>query len=314
MTTFVRIADAGSISEAARSLRLSVAMASRHLRALEAHLGVQLVRRTTRHLALTEEGAELLLRSRALLAGADEAVEAVRPGRGATGLLVISLPVSIGLSLMSPLLPELLARHPRLKVDLRFEDRFVDLLADGIDLAVRAGKPPPDSPFVVARRLATARRVLCAAPSLIRRHGAPSSLEALAKLPCVVQGPPPTRWRFQTERGAETVEVDGRVRSNNVIALRDAAVAAAGVAQLPEWIACDDLRRRRLVRVLPDLPLVPVDVFGIFHSGSRGSAAIHAVLDFLGDELPKRMQSGNPPKPRRAASKSIRTSARVPFD
>jgi DNA-binding transcriptional LysR family regulator len=290
MTTFVRIADAGSISEAARSLRLSVAMASRHLRALEEHLGVQLVRRTTRRLVLTEEGTELLLRSRALLAGADEAVEAVRPGRGATGLLVMSLPVSMGLSLMSSLLPELLARHPRLKVDLRFEDRLVDLLGDGVDLAIRAGVPPPDSPFVVARHLATVRRLLCAAPSLLREHGAPASLEALVKLPCVVQGPPPTRWHFQTERGVETVEVDGRVRSNNVIALRDAAVAGAGVAQLSEWIARDDLRRRRLVQVLPELPLVEVDVFGIFHSGARGSAAIRAVLDFLGEELPKRMR------------------------
>jgi DNA-binding transcriptional LysR family regulator len=289
ITTFVRIADAGSISEAARSLRLSVAMASRHLGALEAHLGVQLVRRTTRHLALTEEGTEFLLRSRALLAGVDEAREVVRPGRGATGLLVISLPVSFGLSLVSPLFSELLARHPRLKVDLRFEDRFVDLLGDGIDLAIRAGAPPPDSPFVVARRLATVRRLLCAAPSLLREHGAPTSLEALRQMPCVVQGPPPTRWRFQTEGGTEAVEVDGRVRSNNVIALRDAAVAGAGIAQLPEWIVRDDLRRRRLVPVLPKLPLVAVDVFGIFHSGARGSAAIRAALDFLGEELPKRM-------------------------
>ncbi len=289
LATFVRIADAGSISEAARSLGLSVAMASRHLRALEEHLGVSLMRRTTRHLALSEDGTELLRRARALLAAAEETREVVRPGRGVAGRVVVSLPVSLGITQMSPLFPPLLERHPRLSLDLRFEDRMVDLLGDGIDLAIRAGSDPPDSPFLVARRLTTLRRILCASPGFLRKHGAVRSMEALQQLPCVVQGPPPTRWRFETPDGPASVEVDGRMRSNNVVALRDAAIAGAGIARLPEWIVADDLQTKRLVRLLPEIKLVAVEVHAILHRDSRGSAALRAVIDHLARDLPKRM-------------------------
>jgi DNA-binding transcriptional LysR family regulator len=168
MTTFVCIADSGSISSAARSLRLSVPMASRHLRSLEQELGVALVRRTTRRLDLTEAGAELLPRARRLLREVDETRDAVRPAKGASGLLVVSAPVSFGLAQIAPLVPKLLEEHPRLSLELRFDDRVVDLLGEGVDLALRVGTPAPDSPFVVARRLATYERVLCATPAFLK--------------------------------------------------------------------------------------------------------------------------------------------------
>jgi DNA-binding transcriptional LysR family regulator len=291
LATFVRIADAGTISEAARSIGLSVAMASRQLRALEKHLGVSLVRRTTRHLSLTEDGTELLSRARSLLASAEETREAVRPGRGVAGRIVVSLPVSLGVSQMSPLFPALLERHPRLRLDLRFEDRMVDLLGDGIDLAIRAGSEPPDSPFLVARRLASLRRLLCAAPGFLRRHGPVKSLDALQRLPCIVQGSPPTRWHFETADGPAWIDVDGRMRSNNVIALRDAALAGAGIARLPEWIVAEDLQAKRLVQLLPALQLVAVEVHAIYHRDSRGSTALREVVDHLARELPKRMMA-----------------------
>ncbi len=291
MTTFVRIADAGSISKAATSLQLSVAMASRHLRALEEDLGVELIRRTTRALALTEAGAEFLLRSRALLAGVSDARDAVRPGRGAVGMVSISLPVSFGLAQIGPLFPALLAAHPRLKLDLRFEDRVIDLLADGVDLAIRAGMSPPDSPFVIARKLATVERLLCASPAFIAKHGRITSVDALARLPCLVQGPAPTRWSFDTSDGPASVEVEGRVRTSNVIALREAVLAGLGVARLPGWIVDDDLRKKRLVRVLATATMPIVEIYGMFHAGSKGSAAIRAVLDFLQDELPRRTKT-----------------------
>ncbi len=288
MNTFVRIAEAGSISKAAVSLRLSVAMASRHLRALEDDLGVELIRRTTRALALTEAGTEFLVRSRALLAGVSEARDAVRPGRGVTGVVSISLPVTFGLAQIGPLFPALLAAHPRLKLDLRFEDRAVDLLGDGVDLAIRAGMRPPDSPFVIARKLATVDRVLCASPAFLAKHGRIATVAALARVPCLVQGPAPTRWSFDLPDGPSSVEVDGRVRTSNVIALREAVLAGLGVARLPTWIVVDDLRKKRLVRVLETATMPIVEVYGMFHAGSKGSAAIRAVLDFLHDELPRR--------------------------
>jgi len=288
MNTFVHIADAGSISKAARRLRLSVAMASRHLRALEDDLGVALIRRTTRALALTEAGTEFLVRSRALLTGAIEARDVVRPGRGVAGVVAISLPVSFGLAQVGPLFPALLDAHPRLKLDLRFEDRMIDLLGDGVDLAIRAGVHPPDSPYVIAKKLATGERAVCASPAFLAKHGRLTTVDALARVPCLVQGTGPTRWSFETPTGPAVVEVDGRVRTTNVIALREAALAGIGVARLPTWIIDEDLRKKRLVRVLDHVTMPIVEVYGMFHVGSKGSAAIRAVLDYLHAELPRR--------------------------
>lgn len=290
LDTFVRIADQGSISRAARSLGLSVAMASRHLRALEREFGVELMRRNTRRLGLTEAGQELLSRARSVLQNISEARDVLRPGRGAAGLLVVSLPVSFGLAQIGPLFPEILERHPRLRLDLRFEDRIVDLLAEGIDLAIRAGSRPPDSPFLAARRIATLRRVLCASPTFLAKHRRLHQVEDLARVPCVLQGAPPTVWTFETAGGMEEVKVDGRFRSNNVFAMREAALSGLGVARLPEWIMADDLQAKRLVRIFPDYTIPLVEILGVYHASARGSAAIHAVLDHLQAELPKRAQ------------------------
>lgn len=288
MTTFVRIADAGSISKAARSLRLSVAMTSRHLRGLEDELGVSLVRRTTRQLALTEAGETFLARARGVLAEVEDAREAVRPGRGALGRVVVSMPVSFGLERVSPIFPALLEAHPRLHLDLRLEDRFVDLLGDGVDVAIRAGVPPPDSPFLVARKLARVERMLCASPAFLAEHGRPKQVEALATLPCIVQGTGPGRWTFETSAGPTVITVEGRLRTNNILAARDAARAGLGVARLPHWMVQDDLERGVLVRVLDDVRQPVIEVLGIHHRVARGSAAIRAVLDALEVELPRR--------------------------
>jgi DNA-binding transcriptional LysR family regulator len=315
MQTFVRIADAGSISRAAKGLRLSVAMTSRHLRALEEDLGVELVRRTTRRLALTEAGTTFLARSRSILTAASEARSEVRPGRGAAGRLVMSLPVSFGLSQLGPVFPALLQEHPRLELELRFEDRFVDLLADGVDLAVRAGAAPPDSPNVIARKLAVIDRVLCATPAFLAKHRI-GSIEALSRVPCVVQGNN-TRWVFEraprTARSSRrasreatqaapssptVVEVKGRLRTNSITALREAVLGSVGVGRLPLWVADADLESRRLVRVLPDEVLASLDVYGMFHVTSRGSAAIQAALDHLARELPRRTKMRAPETPR----------------
>jgi DNA-binding transcriptional LysR family regulator len=288
LKTFVRIADAGNISKAARSLHLSIAMASRHLAALEAELTVPLMRRTTRRIDLTDAGQELLGRARALLAQSEELREAVRPGGGPSGMLVVSLPVSLGLARIAPLFPALLSKYPRLRLDLRFEDHFVDLLADGIDIAIRAGVAPPDSHYILARRLATFERVLCAAPKLLQRVGPISELAALAKVPCVVmQGSARARWSFETPHGPQVVEVDGAIRTNNMLAIRDAVVAGLGVAQLPLWHVAEDLKQARLVRLFAEAQLPIVEIFGLVHRESRSSSSVRAVLSHLENELPR---------------------------
>lgn len=286
LASFVRIADSGSISRAARSLRLSVPMASRHLRALEEDLGVALVRRTTRRMDLTDAGAELLPRARRLLRELDEARHDVRPTQEASGLLVISAPVSFGLAQIAPLLPKLLERYPRLSLDMRFDDRVVDLLGEGVDLAVRVGVTPPDSPFLVARRLATYERVLCATPAFLKKHRPVKSVDALASIPCVIFGGA-TRWQFETVEGPKSVMVEGRVRSNNVLALRQAALAGLGVVELPRWLVVGDLKARRLVRILEGVVPVRVSVLGLIHVEARPSNALRLVQDFLATELPR---------------------------
>lgn len=287
LTTFVGIADSGSISSAARTLRLSVPMASRHLRALEKDLGAALVRRTTRRMDLTEAGAELLPRARQLLRDLDEARHAVRPTKDASGLLVVSSPVSFGLAQIAPLVPRLLELHPKLSLEMRFEDRLVDLPGEGVDLAVRVGVPPPDSAFIVARKLASYERVLCAASALLKKHPPVKTVDALATIPCAIFGGATTRWQFETPEGPKSVLVAGRVRSNNILALRKAALAGLGVAMLPSWLIIGDLKAKRLVRILDQASLPTVSVLGLVHVDARHSKALRVVQDFLATELPR---------------------------
>lgn len=288
LSTFIRIAEAGGISQAARSLRISVAMASRHLGALEEHLGVELVRRTTRRMALTPAGEELLLRARKLLTDIEEAREAMHPGSGAAGLVVMSLPISFGLSLVTPLLAELLEMHPRLQFDVRFEDRVVDLLSDGVDIAIRAGIAPPDSPFVMARKLVTFERVLCASPAFLERHAPICAVVDLAKLPCITSSTG-ARWKFITSDGPQSIEVRARVQTNTILAIRDAALAGLGVAMLPAWMVTNELREKRLVQLLPELKIPTVEVHGLYHHGARRSQTVRTVLDYLARGLSKRI-------------------------
>jgi len=198
---------------------------------------------------------------------------------------VLSVPTSLGFERIAHLIPTLLDRNPRLRVDLRFEDRAVDLLEDGVDIAIRAGRLPPDSPFVVARQLASFARVVCASPKLLARCGRIDAVAKLSKLPCVVHGAPPTVWEFQTPEGPESVVVDGRFRTNNLLAVRDAAAAAIGIAWLPSWLAEAGLRARRLKIVLPAAKLSPVVVYGLFHAQARSAIAVRSVLDYFSTEL-----------------------------
>jgi DNA-binding transcriptional LysR family regulator len=284
MTTFVRIAETGSITRAARSLNLSLPMASRHLRWLEQELGTALVHRTTRQLHLTGAGQEFATRARALLDELADAKQAMRPGPSLAGRVVVAAPNALGTYQLSPIMPSLAARHPRLRVELRLDDRAVDLVKEGVDLAIRAAAPP-DRASLVARELATYSRVVCAAPSFLARHGAIDSLEALAAAPCVLHGCGPAVWNFETPEGQRSITVDGPLCTNNVVIIRDAVRAGLGVAWLPNYVIDEELKDGRLVRLLPEARLPPIRVFGIMPKQARQTATVRAVLDFLGEAL-----------------------------
>ncbi|MGO9765957.1 MAG: LysR family transcriptional regulator [Myxococcaceae bacterium] len=285
MATFVKIAESGNISRAARSLGLSVPMASRHLLWLEKELGVGLMRRTTHHLMLTDAGREFLSRARAILSGLDEAREAVRPGRGVVGRVVLAVQPAFGLERIVPQVPALLEKHPRLRLDLRFEDHAVDLIAEGVDVAIRAGPRPKDSSSVVIRRLGSYGLVVVAAPSFLAKFGPVETAADLARAPCIILDTGPREWSFETSKGPMSVVVGGRIHTNDVLATRQLVLAGLGVAWLPSWVAADDLRRRRLKRVLGGAMLPSVDVFALFHKESRGPGNVRAVLDHFSHAL-----------------------------
>lgn len=284
MTTFVRIAEMGSITRAARSLGLSLPKASRQLRWLEQELGIALVHRTTRQLHLTDAGEQFATRARALLAGLDDAKQALRPGPILAGQVVVAAPHALGTYRLSSIMPSLAARHPHLRVELRLDDRAVDLVKEGVDLAIRAAAPP-DHASLVARELATYNRVLCAAPGFLARHGAIDSFVALAAAPCVLHGCGPTVWSFETPEGQRSITVDGPLCTNNVVIIRDAVLAGVGAAWLPDYVIGDELRDGRLVRLLPEARLPPIRVFGIMPKQARQTATVRAVLDILGTAL-----------------------------
>lgn len=308
LTTFVRIADLGSISRAARSLHLSVPMASRHLAWLEKELGASLVRRTTRQLDLTDAGRELLDRARVVLSGLEEARQSVRPGPGAMGRLVLAVQPALGLAHIVPHVPAVLAQHPRLQLDLRLEARMVDLLADGVDVAIRAGVAPPDSTSVIARRLGAYELVVCASPSFIEAHGRVESAAELARVPFVVLDTSPRVWEWETANGRESVVPAGRVHTNDFFALRELVLAGLGVGCLPSWLAQEDLRRGRLVRLLTRATSPSVDVVAYYHGNSRGSGPIRALLDFL----EPRLRGGAPDVRGVTGARGSLDSARLP--
>ncbi len=301
METFVRIADAGSLSAAARARRRSLALVSRQLRALEDQLGAPLVRRTTRRMDLTPSGRTYLEHCRRILGAVDEAAASVSSPAELRGELVVSAPSSFGLERLSPLLPDFMRDHPGLRLEMRFDDRAIDLIEEGVDLALRAGIAPPDSASLVARPLATYDRILCASPRYLGARGTPQHPEELAHHDCLVLG---TRrgshvLRFSGPPPCE-VEVGARYRANTVIAIRDAALAGLGIGWLPAWAAEEELASGALRRVLPGAPLPQVVLHAIYHRDARRTARIAAFVEYLQRHLPRILTSAGAPPVKRA--------------
>jgi DNA-binding transcriptional LysR family regulator len=291
MATLVRVVDAGSLSKAAGQLRLSTAAVSRQLSTLEAQLGSQLLVRTTRSVTTTAAGQVYCDRARRILTAVDEAHAALPDARAARGLLRVSAPVTFGLSRICPVLPLLLADNPGLQIDLRLEDRPVDLIADGIDLAISLGalddgdhgELPLRGRGVVSRFGAYGRHAV-AAPSYLRGRAMPKEPAALAAHEALLQvtGDGPVRvWRFRTADRQARVAVNGAFCTNVVYALRDAALAGLGVALLPEWLVHDDIEKGRLHRLLPSWSAKEVSVFAVYREELRGAARLRAVVDGL---------------------------------
>src|SRR5258706_10103783 len=230
MTVFVRVVEAGSLSAAARLMPMSLTSVSRQISDLEARLGTQLLRRTTRRLALTDEGRLFYDRAKAILGELEEVETTLSAGRSEpSGRLRVSAPVLIGRLLLAPLLPRFLARHPSVAIDLLLVDRVVNLVEEDIHLAVRVGRLPDSS--LVARKLADVRMVVCAASGYLARRGTPLTPDDLGQHDCLVFSDVPgtAEWRFQSSAGRVSVRVPSRLWANSLDALVSAAIEGAGI-------------------------------------------------------------------------------------
>ncbi|CAJ97041.1 Transcriptional regulator, LysR-family [Cupriavidus necator] len=281
---FLRVLDLGSISAAARSLDLSVAVASQRLQRLERELGVRLLHRTTRRLHATPEGVVLAEQGRALVDDLEALGTSLRQaGTGVSGTLRVTTSSSFGRLYISPLLPEFLALHPGLTLSVNLTDNVLDLVSAGFDLAIRIGVL--DDSTLVARRLANNRRLLCAAPDYLRRRGTPRTPQDLARHDCLVlvgsQGRQDV-WRLGDGAGGEiAVRVRGRIEANTGELLSDAALAGFGIALHSTWHVCADLRAGRLVQVLPDYPLADTGIYAVMPQRRLVPPRVRAFVDFL---------------------------------
>ncbi|MBF0138578.1 MAG: LysR family transcriptional regulator [Magnetococcales bacterium] len=236
MQIFVAVIDHGGFSAAARVLGSSVGRISKGLTALENHLGVSLIQRTTRQLHLTWEGERYLAHCRQILAEVKDADRSVRKGREVTGRLRISAPVLFGHRHVSPVLLDFMAQYPGIEVNLELSDPYVNLVAEGFDLAIRIGNLMDSS--LRSRRLGSYQLLAMAAPSYLAHHGEPKHPEELSRHACLVYTLSSSEsigvWRFTDQAGEEyRVKVAGRLSSNNGEVLRQAAIRGQGVTLIP---------------------------------------------------------------------------------
>jgi DNA-binding transcriptional LysR family regulator len=282
MTVFARVVEAGSLSAAARSIPMSLTSVSRHLAALEQRLGTQLLRRTTRHLSLTDEGRLVYERAKTILSELQEMEMTLSTNRSEpSGRLRVSAPVLIGRLLIAPQLPAFLARHALVDIDLLLIDRAVNLVEEDIAVAVRVGRLPDSS--LVARKLGEVRMVVCAAPSYLARRGRPTTPADLRQHDCLVFSDTlgPIEWHFQSPKGRTSVKVQGRLCANNLDAVVSAAIGGAGIARVPSWQVSADMSAGRLEAVLTYCERPAAPVHAVFQHSKMSSAKIRAFINFL---------------------------------
>jgi DNA-binding transcriptional LysR family regulator len=284
MATFMRVVEVGSLSGAARAEHLSLAAVSRQLSALEEALGTALLLRTTRKITVTDAGKRYYEHCVRILKEVDAAQSSVRRVVVTEGLLSVTVPVTYGLARVSPYLPSLIAKHPRLTIDVRVEDKVVDLVSEGVDVAIRTGTTLPDSTSLIARKLTSYRRVLVASPHYLQARGEPKTPDDLVGHEAVLHlamGGSVTSWTFSHKGKEISVPVRGTFRSNAPYVLRDGAVSGLGLAILPDWLVAEDVREKRLKIILGGYELAPVIVTGVHRAELRGEARVRALLDHL---------------------------------
>lgn len=277
LRTFVDVADAGGVSSAARRLGVSKSIVSRRLFRLEAELGVQLLARTTRGAALTEAGVTFREHAARVCAEIDTALETIMPAGELRGRLRIAAPLSLGPTHLAPVFAELARRHPLLHVHASYSDRFVDIIGEGFDCAIRVGYLNDSN--LIARRVGPVHGELVASPDYIREHGTPETPDELLAHQALMQGT--ETWQFLDGDKTISVHPQGRFKADNGTALAAAAVAGLGIAWLPNHIIQGYLDSGALVQVMTRYPVPTGGLFVVRPPGQHSTRKVRLLTELL---------------------------------
>ena len=280
---FIAVVRTGRFSSAALALKVSVSHVSRLVAGLEQQLGTQLLYRTTRTLLLTDAGRIYFERCQPLISELEEATHAVQSlAESPHGLLRVTAATNYGERFIAPLVNDFMTLHPQLEVDFHLTNRRINLLEEGVDLAIRLGTLEDSS--LMARRIASRQEYVVASPDYLAREGAPQTLDALRHHHCLAGSR--RSWVFQEDGRRREVRIDGRWRANSGLALLDAARKGLGLAQLPDYYVMDDLHRGTLVSVLKGYRHPDTGVWAVYPGHQHTSPKIRHFIDFLVDTLP----------------------------
>jgi DNA-binding transcriptional LysR family regulator len=284
MTVFAKVASTRSFSGAARELGISQATASKHVQTLEDWLGVRLLHRTTRRVALTDVGEGFYVQCSRILEDMETARSAAKPEAPVRGSMRITAPVVFGSTRLGPLVVDFMHLHPELSLNVELSDRSVDLIEEGYDLAIRTG--PTTGAGLVAWPLMPLNYVLCAAPSYLSRHGTPSSPAELSSHNCITgTDTSGANWRFEGPDGQTNVSIYGRLQVNNAMLRCGAARAGAGLLLCADYLVEDDINGGRLVRLLPDHKPEGSTLHAVSPTYRAGSPKVRSLVSHLTAQL-----------------------------
>ncbi len=292
MLYFAEVVERGGFAAAGRALGIPKSRLSRRISELEARLGVRLLQRTTRKLSLTEVGEAYLRHCQAMRESADAAADLVaRVQTAPRGTVRVSCPVTLAQTVLGELMPIFLARYPQVRVDMQVHNRAVNLVEEGVDVALRVRATLDDSGSMVVKRLDDSRGVLVAAPDLLIRQGTPRTLEELARLDCVAMSASEGRTvllLIGPDGREHTLQLSPRYVADDLLTLKFAALGGAGMCWLPDYMCHEEVRSGRLVRLMPGWAPPKGIVHAVFPSRRGLSPAVRCFLDFLGETMPGR--------------------------
>ncbi|HZH28281.1 MAG TPA: LysR family transcriptional regulator [Azospirillaceae bacterium] len=298
MRSFRRVAERESFSKAAEDLNLSPAGLSKQIRLLEERLGVVLIQRTTRRMSLTETGRLYYQECSRLLDEFDELEHTISAdANDVSGRLRVNVPLSFGLTVLSPLLPEFTKTYPDLRIELTLSDQLLDVVGAGFDVSIRVRAELADS-SLIAHRLADVEQVICAAPSYLAARGVPATAGDLHHHDCLVYTLADNRgtWRLNGPGGEVSIMPPTRFSANNSLMLRDMLLAGMGIGALPSFLAEPLLQTKALVQVLPDHTFPKRHIYAVYATNRHLQRKVRAFVDFLAKSLhrPARNSEGRP--------------------